>query len=64
MNEEKQKQRQRPIPPPPKHPPVVPEVEIPQKKPIPKPNEQQEPSKTNNQCAWRNSSPMNTTFEV
>jgi hypothetical protein len=64
MIEQKQKQQQRPIPPPPIPPRVVPEVEVVQEKTTLKSSDQQEPSKANNQCAWRNSSPINTTFEV
>ncbi len=63
--EETRKKKHRPIPPP-FIPPVkvVQEVEIPQEKPVMKPSDKQESSSTNNRCAWRNSSPVNTTFEV
>jgi hypothetical protein len=65
MKEENRKQQERPIPPPPPLiNPVAPEVEIPPEKPILKPNENKELSSTNNRCVWRDSSPINTTFEV
>jgi hypothetical protein len=63
MKEETRKQKERPIPPPPVHP-IVPEVEIPQEKQIPKPSETKESTNTNNKCVWRDSSPSNTTFNV
>ena len=64
MKEEKNKQNQRPLQPPPKIEPVVPEREIPEEKAIPKPIKKKESSNTNNRCTWRDSSPINTTFEV
>lgn len=65
MKDEKQRQEQRPIPPPPSvPPPVVKEVEHIPEKPTPKPTERIEPSNTNPQCTWRDSTPVNTTFNV
>lgn len=53
----------RPIPPP---PPLddKPKVEVPEEKPVPKPAETEKNTNANNRCLWRNSSPVNTTFEV
>lgn len=63
VKDETRKQRDRPVPPPPTHP-IVPEVEVPHEKPIIKPSENKQSTNANNRCVWRDSSPMNTTFEV
>jgi len=59
MKEENRKQQERPVPPPPVHP-QIPEVEIAQEKP----SKGKESIDTKNRCAWRDSSPTNTTVEV
>ena len=64
MKEQKHKQQQRPIPPPPTPPIVVPQIQVPQEKRMPESNEKKVSSGTNNRCAWRDSSPINTTLEV
>ncbi|CAF1276084.1 unnamed protein product [Rotaria sordida] len=53
----------RPVPPPPTHL-VAPNFEIHEEKSISKPIETEKVSNTINRCIWRNSSPVNTTFEI
>ncbi|CAF3343113.1 unnamed protein product [Rotaria socialis] len=63
LKDEHKKPEVRPIPPPPP-PVVVPNLEIPENKPIEKTSSAEKPLNTNNRCTWRNSSPVNTTFEI
>ncbi|CAF2556746.1 unnamed protein product [Rotaria sp. Silwood2] len=60
---EDKKQSARPVPPPPV-PLAVSKTEPPAEKPIPIPSETEKVSNTLNRCIWRNSSPVNTTFEI
>ncbi|CAF3772610.1 unnamed protein product [Rotaria sp. Silwood1] len=63
IKDEDKKQNVRPIPPPPVLP-VASKTEVHEEKPILKPIETEKPSNTINRCLWRNSSPVNTTFEI
>ncbi|UJR31177.1 hypothetical protein I4U23_018684 [Adineta vaga] len=62
------KQKAHPIPPPPPvrpaEPEREPEVEVPKEKPIVKTTEKKEIPNAKERCAWRESSPTKTTFEI
>ncbi|CAF3446225.1 unnamed protein product, partial [Rotaria socialis] len=53
LKDEHKKPEVRPIPPPPP-PVVVPNLEIPENKPIEKTSSAEKPLNTNNRCTWRN----------